>query len=171
LKAQTNPLWSEVLPTLAPGLYRGAPETLKAESKPVKKIAINDLSSTVSYINKIHGTYTMLIDQDIDAYEQIMDSRRVNLTIIGLGEQRKIKAVSPTGRLFTIGNCRTKSISLTIGNNIFLAGMVLVQKAKFIILDGSKIGDLSSGVYTDGSYPGASDEDLAVNYSPVEQVM
>jgi hypothetical protein len=109
------------------------------------------------------GTYTLLLDTDLNingSSTLALNTNDSKLTIIGLGEERKITLLTP-GRLLTVGaNWRT-GIELTLGNNITIAGhaantnaVISVRSdAALIMLPGSRItGNINSSTDSDGDW-------------------
>ena len=174
-----------------PGLYRGKPSaytfdgwyngdtkwdfdvhavttdiTLKAnwiepEAPPERITAVNpnDIPASVTQINSGSGEYTLLISADAVIAGQTLNKAGVHLTIMGIGEERRIK-LSTTGTLFTVNSA---TVSLTIGENITLAGitgnnnsLVKVQNGNFTMLDCSMITGNVSGATGDGNGRGAA---------------
>ena len=145
------------------GLYIGAPSTLTASSTP-EAVTPNNLTAAVTYINANVNEYTLLIDADINAGDQLLDNDDVKLTIIGIGGERTIQYNGAANSyLFEITADRA---SLTLGQNVTLKGipnstvnLVCVtggSSSVLIMLDGSKItGHTTSAdgtVFIGGAY-------------------
>jgi len=104
-----------------------------------------EVEKAVAYVNANPAAYTLYVGADFNVPTQTINTNNVNLTILGLDTERKIK-LSATGNLFVVGGT-ANNVELTIGENITLAGhdsnpnvMVKVQNgAKFTMLNGSKI--------------------------------
>ena len=144
------------LPTydgFAAGLYLGDP---LSGGTLIDTVAANDVASAVSYVtngSNLAGAYTLLMD-DVSAAPQTLDRVNCQLTIIGIGGERKIK-LSSNPPLFFVITYEQNSISLILGNNITLVGsnniynnvaVVYVQNAAFTMLAGSKItGNTANG--------------------------
>jgi len=105
----------------------------------------------VYYINANPGTYTLLLNSDIEVgaymdtitpeFNRRLYQPNVNLTIIGNGAERKIKNTS-SEILFIVGNYATEAagIKLTLGSNITLMGRVSVAGgAELIMKDNAAI--------------------------------
>jgi len=125
----------------------------------------NIVEKAVSYIKTPAnaGTYTLLLDIDVDLAPQTLDAENVKLTLIGIGGEKKIK-LSVNGTLFTVGASGKTGIEMILGNNITLVGrsaegngneendedspVIFVDYANFTMLDGSKItGNSTSPFY------------------------
>jgi len=113
------------------------------------------IAKTVSYVNSNANKYTLLIDDDIDLSPQSLTVSGVNLTIIGIGNEREIR-LSANGIMFTIGHSvfTYTNLGLTLGNNITLVGrsisgngdqnnnncvVYLRGGSSFTMLNGSKV--------------------------------
>jgi len=131
------------------GLYAKAPP-VSASDTPVNLSGIRGttvVDRAVYYINAHPGTYTLLLNSDVDVgnYNADLDIKEelyrrlykpnVNLTIIGNGAERKIKNTS-TGYLFVVGNNLTEAdgIRLTLGSNITLLGSVFVTEGAALVM-------------------------------------
>jgi uncharacterized repeat protein (TIGR02543 family) len=89
---------------------------------PYNTVPANDVAAAVSYVNDNANTYTLLLDEDVDAVKQTLGAG--NLTIIGIDAERTIQYYfngEGTGSPFiTVNNANA---SLTLGNNITLRGI------------------------------------------------
>jgi hypothetical protein len=116
-------------------LYAKAPPILQSDI-PVDLsmiVALSEIDRAFLYMNANPGTYTFVLDGDIEvaphSATQItsgmanrhLKSSGTKLTIIGDGTMRKISLRS-SGRMFTIGDPGVSGIEFTIGNNITLDG-------------------------------------------------
>jgi len=121
----------------------------------------------VYYVNAHPGTYTLLLNSDVDVGEYNTDDineewyRRlyqsgVNLTVIGNGTERKIKNTS-TEYLFVVGNNSTETtgIKLTLGSNVTLLGRVFVTGGAALVMQ-DNAGITSSLRYTSYGNPSGS---------------
>lgn len=81
------------------------------------------VAKTVRYVNTNPGKYTLLIDDDVDLPPQSLTASGADLTIIGIGNERKIK-LSANGVMFYVGHdvWTQTNLGLTLGNNITLVG-------------------------------------------------
>ena len=89
------------------------------------------------------GSYILAVDANAAITAQTLNRSGVNLTLIGLGQERTIR-ISAAGRLFNVNGA-----TLTLGNNITLTGLAsgtnnnslvnIDANGHFIMLDGSKI--------------------------------
>ncbi|MCL2155897.1 MAG: putative Ig domain-containing protein, partial [Leptospirales bacterium] len=156
------------LETSTTGLYLGTPDTIDETQTP--KVSGNDIDAAITYVNDNAGTgeYSLLVGEDITVAPNTirgLNQTNAKLTIIGIGEMRKISMnTSSQGRIFTVGASGKTGISLTLGNNITLVGrndnnepVVYVQngakltmKSNAIIRGNTTSGD-SSGVYVYGN--------------------
>lgn len=121
-----------------------------------------EIAGAVTTIKTATGKYLLVLNKDVTAAAQVLDVSNVDLTIVGLAQERKITLNSATGTLFTVGKAGAApadgvdpKISLTLGDKITLTGVSgntqsLVQvlnKASLTMLTGSKItGNTSSAV-------------------------
>ena len=161
---------------LNPGLYASAPPITSAtEPTRVISVAANNVAAAVTYIKANPGTYTLIIDQDINCAPQTLDIANVKLTIIGNGVERQIK-LSSNGNLFTVGATGQTGIEFTIGNNVTLVGrsvggngnenntlnvVYVGDNGSFTMLEGSKItgnttqagSSVEAAVLVDGNNP------------------
>jgi len=99
----------------------------------VTAVAANDVGAAVEFVRENPGTFTLAIGEDVPFAGTRADIWRnvgnVDLTIVGLGGQRKIIFTDPdalTTRLFEVGPDSSGDadirIRLTLGNNITLVG-------------------------------------------------
>ena len=134
------------------------------------------VDAAIAYAKANAGTYTLLIDQNIELGPQSLNVANVDLTIASLRGAKEIK-LSQQGRFFNVGAAGQSNISLTLGNitlrglstrvnsdstdNIY--GMIKVSNgAEFVMLPGSKI----TGNEVVGLYGAGNDEDtIYVNNS------
>jgi len=112
----------------------------------IESVPANDVAAAFTYANA-NSTgveeYALLLDANVMATTQSLNSANVKLTIIGIGAERFITVTSSNGRLFSIdGN----NVNLTLGRNITLMGksgnsthFIHVQRGNITMLDGSKI--------------------------------
>ena len=115
----------------------------------INTVAANDISAAVDYVrtNAAVGEYILLLNQNVNADAQKLDTANMKLTIIGIGEPRTITFNGEgDDRAEPLFNLQLASTSLTLGNNITLMGisnglveLVRVFSANLIMLDGSKI--------------------------------
>jgi uncharacterized repeat protein (TIGR02543 family) len=122
--------------------------TLKAKwtsgATRIETVAVNSVTAAVTHVKATPATYTLLIDQNINADAQTLDVAGVNLTIIGMGNERTITYNGATNAsLFAVSQGMT---SLTLGDNITLNGrsgsttnLVRVTAGSLTMKDGSKI--------------------------------
>jgi len=158
-------------------LYAKAPPILASDT-PINLSGIrgaNVVDRAVYYVNAHPGTYTLLLNSDVDVGKYNTDDineewyRRlyqpnVNLTIIGNGAERKIKNTS-TEYLFVVGNNSTEAagIKLTLGSNVTLLGRIFVTGgAAFVMQDNA--GITSSFRYDSYGNPGGSG--VTLSYGP-----
>ena len=105
------------------GLYRITGQTIVAADR-VDTVPANNVTAAVAHVNANPGEYTLLVGADTDLPGHAtggFNVSGVNLTIIGIGDERRI-SLSSNGRMFTVGAAGQTGISLTIGNNITLVG-------------------------------------------------
>jgi hypothetical protein len=113
----------------------------------------NIIAKAIAYIKdnaeEPANEYILLLNTDVNCAPQTLDADNINLTIEGIGGERKIN-LSEQGILFTVGEKDKTGIELILGNNVTLvgrgiggAGNSLVVKvengAKLTMRDGSKI--------------------------------
>ena len=119
----------------------------------------NIVERAVAYAKANADAYVLAINNDFSVAPQTLNTTNLELSIIGLGSERKIN-LGAQGALFTVGASDNTGISLTLGNNITLVGradnnntVVTVNNgANFVMLDGSKItGNTSSADFTAGA--------------------
>jgi len=141
-------------------LYAKAPP-VSASDTPINLSGIRGdtvIDRAVYYVNAHPGTYTLLLNSDVDVgnynpdynineefYRRLYQSN-INLTIIGNGAERKIKNTS-TGTLFIVGNSTSEAdgIKLTLGSNVTLLGSVtVVEGATLVMQDNAGITSISS---------------------------
>jgi len=118
------------------------------------------IDRAVYYVNANPGTYTLLLNNDIEVGKYNADynfneewSRRlyqpnINLIIIGNGSERKIKNTSPED-LFQVGNNSATAINikLTLGNNVTLLGSVVVTEGATLVMQDNAGITGGEGVY------------------------
>jgi len=103
---------------LTAGLYDKAPPILK-DDIPMANIEANDIAAAIYHVKRNSGTYTLLINKDVELEPQVI--ARSNLTIIGIGRERKIN-LSKNGNMFLLQANSSNGVYLTIGKNITLVG-------------------------------------------------
>jgi len=110
---------------------------------PISSVPSNNLCAAINFVNENPGTYTLLINQNIYADAQVLDSN-LNLTIIGIGGKRSIQYNGATNQFFF--NIDNVNANLTLGNNITLSGindsvtsLLFLQAGRLIMKSGSKI--------------------------------
>jgi len=119
---------------------------------PIAAVAANDIPTSFTYINANAGTYSLLINRDINVNaQQTLNFAQRHLTIVGLGGERKI-TISSSSNLFLISNL---DASLTIDENITLTAtftdyLVYVQAGNLTMQAGSKINSARNAVYVTG---------------------
>ena len=87
---------------------------------------ITVLDRAIAFVNANPGTYTFVLDDDIAVSGSFrnLNTNNVNLTIVGIGEERTISQAG-MGSIFDVGIPLTptdNNITLTLGQNITLAG-------------------------------------------------
>jgi len=112
--------------------------------------------NAIAYINSNVGTYMMIMSTNADTSARSI-GEGVHLTIIGMGEERKIQLDGNGGRLFNLSGSNR---SLTLGNNITIAGVVsntdelvrVAGGASFTMETGSRIiGNISKNADSAGA--------------------
>jgi len=140
-------------PSLVEGLYSKASPTGNDTAIDVSAQSGNNIvEKAVTYVkaNPSAGTvYTLAIGNDYNVGSQTLNSANIDLTIIGIGSERKI-SLSSNGALFTLS---ASSVKLTLGNNLTLVGrksggngnennnnvLVSISSGELIMLTGSAI--------------------------------
>jgi len=86
-------------------------------------VPANDVPAAVAHVNDNPGAFVLAIDKDVSTPGNTLTAANANLTVVGLGGVREIRAIS--SRIFTIGPdaaVEDTTMSLTLGNNITLVG-------------------------------------------------
>jgi len=138
-------------------LYAKAPP-ISASDTPVNLSGIRGatvVDRAVYYVNANPGTYTLVLNNDIEVGKYNPDNNfneeffrrlyqpNINLIIIGNGAERKIKNTT-TEPLFFVGNTAA-SIKLTLGSNVTLLGSVSVTGGATLVMQ-DNAGISGSGV-------------------------
>jgi len=134
-------------------LYAEAPP-VSTSNTPVNLSGIRGatvIDRAVYYINANPGTYTLVLNSDIEVGKYNPDNKwdeeffrrlyqsNINLTIIGNGVERKITNTTAEP-IFFVGNNEADGIKLTLGSNVTLLGSVnVVEGAALVMKDNAGI--------------------------------
>jgi len=144
-----------------PGLYAKAPPITAADTR-IASVAANDIAAAVTHVNaQAAGQFTLLINQDVSIAVSAARILSNNLTIIGIGAERKIQVTGTAATSRFISLSDSTPASLTLGDKITLIGttaatsyLVYVPKdGTFTMEAGSKITGHNGGspVYITGA--------------------
>jgi hypothetical protein len=120
---------------------------------PIAEVDPHDIAAVIAFVgdpdNK--GAFTLAIGEDVNSGQNILNQPNTDLTIIGIGGMRRIQFSTEVDneRLFYLDG---DTISLTLGNNITLAGrsgstvdlVRVMNAARLYMKEGSKITEHST---------------------------
>ncbi len=121
----------------------------------------NIIEKAFSYVNANAGTYTFVLESDIEVitgtslYTLNLTNPNTNLTIIGVGAERKITSVSANSISLELGAVQSKPVKtpdmvLTLGDNVnFKGGRVVIWTGALKMEGNAKISDGSGVIVRD----------------------
>jgi len=134
---ETKSITVTIYNPITEGLYAKAPPVLGSDT-PINLSSTsgtNIIDQAFNYINSNAGTYTLMLDTDLNiaghstaeitntSATRHLKVTNAKLTIIGIDTERKISVTQGSGYgLFAVGRSGYTGIELTIGNNITLVG-------------------------------------------------
>jgi uncharacterized repeat protein (TIGR02543 family) len=155
--SKTSAAVAVTLFTPVAGLYKKAPPIMPGDYDDtdvyINAVTANNVAAAVTYVNGNTGTYTLIINTDVDAGPQTLNVANVKLTIIGIGGEKKI-SLSANGALFAL----TNSAELTIGNDITLVGCN-ANNSSVVNVKGGAAFTMLTGSKVTGNTANASDDD------------
>jgi len=142
--------------------WSGAPE-------PIPDMSAADLAAVVAYANDNaaqDASFTFLLGEDISAGSIELDAQYANLTLIGIGQERKIQDSREYDvELLFVGHAGTNDYNegnpaLTLGENVTFVGLddgvsplIVIRNGRLTMLSGAKItGHTSSEAITNSDY-------------------
>jgi hypothetical protein len=133
-------------PETVAGLYTGEPSN---ETR-IASVAANNVAAAVTYVNANAGTYTLVLDADVNSAPQALNAGARTLTIAGKGSEHTI-TLTETGLLFTVNSGAT----LTLDNNITLTLKGLSNSTPVYVNGGTLYMRNGSKVTGNNAYPGS----------------
>jgi len=117
-------------------------------------VPANDVPAAVAHVNDNPGAFVLAIDKDVSTPGNTLTAANANLTVVGLGGVREIRAIS--SRIFTIGPdaaVEDTTMSLTLGNNITLVGRAYGNHGSMDLVRVRNHGPLHEGRAHPRQYP------------------